>query len=159
LPAFELLFSFSKNKQKSMKTLPNISVAAAPYIVLPTCKGLLLIYVNQIVRIQSISNYSKIYLANSNAVVVSKVLRWFEDSPALIKFIRIHRTHLINTAYIERCGVQSSGFVFLSNGEKLKIARRKKAVVVQRLIQANNPAIRKCASLPLHFEQLKNRVA
>jgi len=86
---------------------PNCTKATAePVIVLPTCKGIMIIPVQQIIRIQSISNYSKLFFRNASpatgggkTLVVAKVLHWFEELPQLSSFVRIHRTHLVNINY------------------------------------------------------------
>jgi DNA-binding LytR/AlgR family response regulator len=152
-------FLVLRRETKIMNHSVSVLGAAAQCIALPTCKGLLLIYRNQIIRIQSISNYSRLFLVNGKTVVASKVLRWFEDNPELKGFLRIHRTHLVNPDYIEGCGIRSAGFLFLSNGEKLKIARRKKAAIVKRLVHQEGGVIRQKPSSPFHPEQLKHRVA
>ena len=110
-------------------------------VVLPTSKGIIIIPAQQIFRIQSISNYSKIFFSPSKEViktlVVAKVLCWFEEQAALISFVRIHRTHFINTRYIKSYSTKG-GLVTLYNGETFSVARRKKAGLSQRLNSLNN---------------------
>lgn len=102
-------------------------------IKLPTCKGIVIIPANQIIRIQSISNYSKLFLANGKSLVVAKVLHWFEEQAGLFSFIRIHRSHFVNLHYIKSyCGSKSS-LLYLLNGEIFSVARRKKASLTTRL--------------------------
>jgi two-component system LytT family response regulator len=83
-----------------------------------------------IIRIQAISNYSKIYLSNRKTITVSKVLHWFETQVCLSSFIRIHRSHLINKNFVQQYqSVQNAGgFAFLYNGEKINISRRRKQI-------------------------------
>lgn len=101
-----------------------------PVIVLPTCKGTLVILAEQVVRIQSISNYSKLFFSDGKTLVVAKVLCWFEEHDSLCSFVRIHRTHLVNMNYIKS---YKAGSLFLHNGEIIVVAKRKKACVVKRL--------------------------
>jgi DNA-binding LytR/AlgR family response regulator len=127
---------------------------AEPVIVLPTCKGIMVIPVQQIIRIQSISNYSKLFFRNASpatgggkTLVVAKVLRWFEERlspPSTVwreaggeGFIRIHRTHLINPNYIKTYRGSKSGLLLLSNGEMFSVAKRKKASLAVRLNNLN----------------------
>ncbi|MEO6253057.1 MAG: LytTR family transcriptional regulator DNA-binding domain-containing protein, partial [Ferruginibacter sp.] len=67
-----------------------------PIIELPTCKGIMVIPVQQIIRIQSISNYSKLFFKDGRTLVVAKVLHWFQQQTGLFSFVRIHRTHFVN---------------------------------------------------------------
>lgn len=121
------------------------TAAAAPVIVLSTCKGIIVIPVQQIIRIQSISNYSKLFFNDAcpatdggKTLVVAKVLRFFEEHPQLSSFVRIHRTHLVNINYINTySGTKSSGLLLL-NGEIFSVAKRRKAGLAERLISLNN---------------------
>lgn len=122
--------------------------AKAPVIVLPTCKGIMIIPVRQIIRIQSISNYSKLFFENAcpatgggKTLVVAKVLRWFEELPQLSSFVRIHRTHLVNINYINVYTGKRSGELLLDNGEIFSVAKRKKAGLAGRLNNLNHSFI------------------
>jgi hypothetical protein len=49
-------------------------------IILPTNKGLRVCTAGKIMRIQGMSNYSKIYFADgSYPLTIAKVLHWFEE--------------------------------------------------------------------------------
>ena len=119
--------------------------AKAPVIVLPTCKGIMVIPVQQIIRIQSISNYSKLFFKDAcpatgwgKTLVVAKVLRWFEELPQLSSFVRIHRTHLVNMNYIKIYHGAKTGVLLLYNGETITVAKRKKAGLAERLNSLNH---------------------
>ncbi len=121
------------------------TVANAPVIVLPTCKGIIVIPVQQIIRIQSISNYSKLFFKDAcpatgggKTLVVAKVLHRFEELPQLSSFIRIHRTHLVNINYIKTYQGGKYGLLLLNNGEIFSVAKRKKAGFTERLNSLNN---------------------
>jgi len=49
---------------------------------------------NQIIRIEAASSYSRIYFADGNKLLTSKVLHWFEDLLPQEMFVRVHRSHL-----------------------------------------------------------------
>jgi two-component system LytT family response regulator len=84
----------------------------------------------KIIRIQSIDNYSKIYFDNNTSLVVSKVLRWFENCLPPDRFIRVHRSHLLNNTHICKIDEAKNDQLILSNGELIRISRRKKTRVV-----------------------------
>lgn len=110
----------------------------APVIVLPTCKGIIVIPVQQIIRIQSISNYSKLFFTDNKTLVVAKVLHWFQEQSVLCSFVRVHRTHFVNINYIKSYSGSKSGLLFLHNGEIISVAKRKKAGLAERLHSLNN---------------------
>jgi two-component system, LytTR family, response regulator len=98
--------------------------------LLPTNKGAELIEANSIIRIEAISNYSKLYFSNGKTLVVAKVLRWFEETlggtgPSHL-FLRVHRTHLVNKKYISAYVNGKAARIRLQNGELIDIAKRKK---------------------------------
>jgi two-component system, LytTR family, response regulator len=100
-------------------------------LLLPTCKGAELIEPDSIIRIEAISNYSKLYFNNGKTLVVAKVLKWFEQSfgsnDATDLFLRIHRTHLVNKKYIHAYTHGKGAQIRLQNGEQLDISKRKKS--------------------------------
>lgn len=96
-------------------------------LMLPTCKGLEVIDTSTIIRVEAMSNYSKLFFNNGKTLVVAKVLHWFEESLPGFQFIRTHRTHLINKNFISQYINANGGKVKLHNGECLDISKRKKS--------------------------------
>ena len=99
-------------------------------IQVPTCKGMEVIDVNNIIRIEAISNYSRLVFSNGKTLVVAKVLRWFEERLLMDGFMRVHKTHLVNTRFIMNyirgtLSQAQGGRVKLSNGEWIDVSKRK----------------------------------
>ncbi len=46
-----------------------------PSLLLPTCKGIEVISANNIIRIEGISNYSKLFFLDGETLVVAKLLK------------------------------------------------------------------------------------
>jgi two-component system, LytTR family, response regulator len=87
--------------------------------------------INDIVRIQSVSNYSKIFFLQAKPMLVAKILRKFEEQLLKTDFARIHRTHLINKRYLLSYNPGTAAKVFLINGDELPVARRRKKILYQ----------------------------
>jgi two-component system, LytTR family, response regulator len=109
------------------KNYPNI-------LLLPVCNGLEVIDISTIIRIEAISNYSKLYFTNGKTLVVAKVLRWFEEhlknnTKNKTVFLRTHRTHLVNKNFISR---YTNGKIELHNHQIIDVARRKKSEFLQQ---------------------------
>ncbi len=96
------------------------------------------LHVADIIRIQAISNYSKIYLNSQRSITVSKVLHWFEDQVCLSSFIRSHRSHLINRQFVKQYHSinNAGGVAYLCNGEKINISRRRKQLFKEAFLAA-----------------------
>jgi two-component system, LytTR family, response regulator len=85
-----------------------------------------LIDITSIIRIEAISNYSKVYFTNGTTMIVTKILRWFEEQLASEPFIRTHRTHLVNRNFISYYVNGMGGRVKLLNGEWVDVSKRKR---------------------------------
>ncbi|MBX9783484.1 MAG: LytTR family transcriptional regulator [Chitinophagaceae bacterium] len=107
-------------------TITHSSPVLPAALMLHTSKGIEHIYVHEIVRIEAISNYSKLYFANGKTLVVAKVLRWFEENQATAILLRPHRTHLVNRSYIQQYSKKKGGQIYLRNGECIEVSRRKR---------------------------------
>jgi len=103
---------------------------------LPTSNGIITICTDDIIRVQAISNYSKLFFAGNRkglpkTLVVAKVLRWFEEQLGSSDFVRVHRTHIVNRKFISSFAnsdlkPSNGGKLFLSNGELIEVSKRKK---------------------------------
>lgn len=95
-------------------------------ITIPTNKGLQFCLINNIIRIQGMSNYCKIYFAdNTHPLTIAKVLHWFEEQLPVTDFWRTHKTHLVNSRYIKQLHISKKSFLLLQNGEMILVSRRR----------------------------------
>lgn len=102
-------------------------------IAVPLADGLEFIIIRNIVRIESSSSYSRIYLTNGQSVLVSKLLKDFEELLTPYRFYRVHNSHLINLNYIRKYLRGVGGRVLLENGDIVDVARRKKDEFIKLL--------------------------
>ena len=95
-------------------------------IIIPTNKGLQFCNTDNIIRIQGMSNYCKIFFAdNSHPLTVAKVLHWFEEHLPAGVFWRTHKTHLVNSRYVKQLHTAQKRYLVLLNGEILVVSRRR----------------------------------
>ena len=92
-----------------------------------TSKGIQAIDICNIIRVEAISNYSKLYFSNGETLVIAKVLRLLEAQLASHRFIRVHRTHIVNRNFIQQYFSGDDSRIQLLNGEYIEVSRRKKA--------------------------------
>lgn len=95
-------------------------------ITIVTNEGVDFYEICQIIRIESSSNYSKIHFKDGKILLVTKLLKDFEEILAPYRFYRIHNSHLINLSYIKKYLRGDGGQVILQNDEVVDVARRKK---------------------------------
>lgn len=90
--------------------------------------------VKDIIRIQSISNYSKLFFTSGQTLIVSKVLAWFENLLTTGNFLRVHRTHLVNLQHLKQYIPGTVAMAALINDEEVPVSRRKKRVLQERMM-------------------------
>jgi two-component system LytT family response regulator len=95
-------------------------------ITIVTNEGVDFYEISQIIRIESSSNYSKIHFKDGKILLVTKLLKDFEEILAPYRFYRIHNSHLINLSYIKKYLRGDGGQVIMQNDELIDVARRKK---------------------------------
>jgi LytTr DNA-binding domain len=110
------------------KTDPQYSQATGKenILLLGTSNGLEIIDTNSILRVEAISNYSKLFFTDGRSLVVAKLLSWFEEKLGGVHFTRLHRGHLVNIRYIRSYNKFNGAEVVLVNNEKLAVSRRKR---------------------------------
>ncbi len=95
-------------------------------IAVPMAEGLEFIQIKSIVHIESSSNYSRIHLLEGKNLLVSRILKDFEDILIPYQFYRVHHSHLINLKYIRKYIRGEGGQVQMQNGDVIDVSRRKK---------------------------------
>lgn len=95
-------------------------------IAISTTEGIEFIPIKNILHIESKSNYSKIFLSENKTLMVSKILKDFEEMLIPYHFYRVHNSHLINLNYIKKYIRSQGGHVMLQDGTIIDISRRKK---------------------------------
>jgi two-component system LytT family response regulator len=142
----------------SSYSLDTISTES-PSILLPSCKGMIIVPVIQIIRIQSLSNYSKLFFNSGKTMVLAKLLRWFEEQNCLLSFTRIHRTHLINMNYIQDYSEGKMELLVLHNGEAFPVAKRRRALIEAQLKLFSESVIQKADTGTFVFNKDKSLAA
>ena len=95
-------------------------------VAISDIEGFIFVYVDEIVRCESDSNYTYIFLTNKKKITASKTLREFEDLFSEENFFRVHRSHLINIDHLKKYIKGEGGFALMSDDSKVEVARRKK---------------------------------
>ncbi len=95
-------------------------------IAVPTSEGLEFIHIRDIIRLESSSNYSRIFFTKGNSILVTRQLKDFEEVLLPYRFFRVHNSHLINLNYIRKYIRGEGGRVVMENGDEVDVSRRKK---------------------------------
>lgn len=101
-------------------------------IAVPSSDGVYFFKIDDILRLEADRSYTHIHLINKKPFIASKTLKHFEEMLEEFKFIRTHKSHLVNPRHITRIS-NDNEFVLLTDGTKVEVSRRKKDEVQQQL--------------------------
>jgi len=101
-------------------------------IAVPSNEGVFFFTIEEILRLEADRSYTHIHLVNKRPFIASKTLKHFEEMLDEFKFIRTHKSHLVNPRHITRVS-NDHEFVLLTDGSKVEVSRRKKEEVLQQL--------------------------
>jgi two-component system, LytTR family, response regulator len=86
---------------------------------------------DEILRCESESNYTHIFLANGRKVTVAKTLKEVEENFGGAPFFRVHQSHLINLNHINKYMKGDSAYVVMADGTTITISRNKKEAFME----------------------------
>ncbi len=109
----------------------NYSNINAPALLLPERNTSWHLLLDDIIGIEALSNYSRVYCRQRNApIVVAKTLKWFEERLESTLFTRVHHGYLVNNKHVLSV---NGNQLKLGNGALIPISRRKKTAVERAL--------------------------
>ncbi len=123
-PAGQLLFrNFIQNISQGNKDKFKLALAGTTEIKY--------VQLDEIIRLQAESNYTHIFLAGNKVFVSAKTLKEYDEILQGHRFLRVHKSHMVNPAHI--ISYDKQGELTMSDGSKVEVARRKKEFLQQSL--------------------------
>lgn len=95
-------------------------------ISLPTLEGLEFVTIGDIVHCQSDSNYTYIHMTTGKKLVISRTLKFLEETLESHSFMRVHHSHLVNLQHIKKYIRGDGGILVMSDGSEINVARSRK---------------------------------
>ncbi len=128
------LLKIDKEKEKVRidTFLSNLDARKNKKIVLNTADNIYVVNVEDIIRCVSEGNYTVFYVKNRNPIMMSKILKEYEQLLSDYGFIRIHRSHLVNINHIERF-VKDDSMLIMSDRSEVPVSSRKKDILIEEL--------------------------
>ncbi len=106
--------------------LHNIRESGQQKIMLPTLEGFEIVPIAKIVYGEAADNFTKFYFEEGQPLLICRTLKYFEDVLNHHGFLRIHRSYLINPAYVIRYSKGKGGYVTMKNNQELEVSSNKK---------------------------------
>src|SRR4051812_46414693 len=86
-------------------------------------KGFTLVDFKDIVWLEASDNYTNLFLNGQKKIVASKTLKEFESILPDSEFFRVHRSALVNIAYVKEYSNHDGGEVILSEGTRVQVSK------------------------------------
>ncbi len=123
-PAGQILFrNFIQNISQGSREKFKLALADASEIKY--------VQIDEIIRLQAESNYTHIFLTGNKVFISAKTLKEYDEMLEGQRFLRVHKSHLVNPAHIQAYDRQ--GILLMSDNSKVEVARRKREFLQQAL--------------------------
>jgi two-component system, LytTR family, response regulator len=100
-------------------------------IAIPMADGMELLEPNEIIRCESDSNYTHIFLVSGKKITLAKTLKDVEENIEGSPFYRIHQSHLINMNHVAKFIKGDGAYVIMKDGTQIAISRNKKEAFME----------------------------
>lgn len=100
-------------------------------IALPVGDAMQFMLPDEIIRCESDSNYTHIYLATGKKITMAKTLKEVEENINGSPFFRIHQSHLINMNHISRYIKGDNAYIIMKDGTRIGVSRNKKEAFLE----------------------------
>lgn len=96
-------------------------------ITIPQQDGFEVLETADIMYCKADDNYTEIYLNNNKKKLVSKTLKYIQESLKDANFARVHKSYLVNVNEVVKYIKGKGGSVVLSNGKEIMVSASKKS--------------------------------
>jgi two-component system LytT family response regulator len=105
--------------------------------------GYTIVDFDDIINIEADSNYSVFYLTGKEKITVAKVLKEYEEILPDSKFVRVHKSSMINLNYLQEYNSKNGLELTLKNGVKIAVSRRRASEFAEKVKSYTNSRIDK----------------
>ncbi len=112
--------------QHTRVLLENKKPGASQKIMLPTMEGFEIVNICTILYCEAADNFTKFHFDQGQPLLICRTLKYFEDLLTDHRFLRIHRSYLINPDFVIRYSKGKGGYVTMKNNQELEISPNKK---------------------------------
>lgn len=99
-------------------------------LCLPVSDGYDLAEIDSILYFESSGSYSKVFFTNRKPLLICKPVAFYEETLNPNRFIRVHRSYLVNLNHIRSYNSDEDSLL-LSDNSRILVSKRKKAYLLQ----------------------------
>jgi len=104
-------------------------------LVLKSVDKIQVVKINEIHRCESDQSYCHFHLAGGNRLTISKPLKEYDELLTEYGFFRVHKSHMVNLAYIKRFERSEGGSVMMEDDTRVPVSFRKRDELISVLEQ------------------------
>ncbi len=98
-----------------------------------TNKGTIIIQQADICRVEASGSYTVFYVNNQKQVMASNTMAEFEDKLNTDRFIRVHKSHIVNLRFVVKYTKGDGGSLTLQDGSEIPVSRSRKDELLKKL--------------------------
>ncbi|MCH2199509.1 MAG: LytTR family DNA-binding domain-containing protein [Flavobacteriales bacterium] len=95
-------------------------------ITLSSQEGFTVVKLENIIRLESDSNYTNFFLTTGERILVPKSMKEFEGILPDEQFFRTHQSHIVNMEHVKKYMKEDGGYILMDDGSEVLVARRRK---------------------------------
>lgn len=120
----QLRIEASQSKARLKNLMTNLSVEEKNILCLPLNYGYEFIPLHEIEYVEADGAYSHVVLESGKKFIVSKNLKYFQDSvEGIASFVKVHRSCIINLMHLQTYTKSERGSVTMKGGTEFSISR------------------------------------
>jgi two-component system LytT family response regulator len=102
-------------------------------LVLHTSEVLKICRLEEIVRLESMGNYTYFFFEKGDKLLITKTLKEYHDLLNEDNFLRVHQSHLINLQHLSSYVKSEGGYLLMKDGARVPVSVRKKPMVMEAI--------------------------
>ena len=102
-------------------------------IILPTADDLHVVEVKNIIRAEADSNYTTFRLSSGKRIMVSKTIKEYDELLSGSGMVRVHQSHLVNLAYVDKFVKRDGGYLVLKDGTSVPVSQSLRKKVLEEI--------------------------
>lgn len=113
--------------------MKDLDLDTSSKMAINTNSGVELINPEEIIRCESDSNYTHIYMSEGRRLMVSRTLKEIEEQLDNDSFVRVHQSHLVNFKCVKKYIKGASGHLLLKDETEIPVSRRRRHDLMGRI--------------------------
>ena len=102
-------------------------------LTIPHSRGYKVVNMDEILFFEGNNNYSNVHLSDETIFLSTRTLKEFEKTLDNQLFFRVHKSYLINLFHLKELISKEGGYIIMTNGKEIPVARGKSSVLLQKI--------------------------